>query len=263
MDNFLFKTFSEKFKSDSHYYGDFLFVTNSQLGRLAKSPQTYVQYKESKMLRDIEPYVTALHFGRAYHMAMLEEDVYDDNVIRVDASTRTAKVWKEAVQEYNGHVSALILQSEHDTIMRMRDILYSIGDIKDILNNLREKEKVVLWRDKDTDVLCKSKIDAITNDNILVDLKTTTDCRYQSFKSSCYKYGYYRQSAFYLDGSKTDDFIFIVQEKSSPYDVALYEVSGQAIQQGRNEYKELLKSFKDYFVEEELNVEQSYKHYIL
>ena len=65
MDNFLFKTFSEKFKSDSHYYGDFLFVTNSQLGRLAKSPQTYVQYKESKMLRDIEPYVTALHFGRA------------------------------------------------------------------------------------------------------------------------------------------------------------------------------------------------------
>ena len=112
-------------------------------------------------------------------------------------------------------------------------------------------------------MLCKSKIDAITNDNILVDLKTTTDCRYQSFKSSCYKYGYYRQSAFYLDGSKTDDFIFIVQEKSSPYDVALYEVSGQAIQQGRNEYKELLKSFKDYFVEEELNVEQSYKHYIL
>ena len=262
-DSYLFKVFEEKFKSDSHYYGDFFFVTNSQLSRFKKSPRQYVMYKNQKLLKDIEPYVTALHFGRAYHMAMLEPDIYDDNVIKVDASTRTAKAWKEAVAKYNGKVSALILKSELYNIMRMRDVLYGIEEISGFLTGEGENEGVKIWRDPHTDVYCKCKVDRITKDNVMVDLKTTTDCSLSAFKSSVYKYGYNRQAPFYMDGSGANDFIFIVQEKSAPYNVALYETSPSFLSNGREEYKGLLSDFKEYIIEENLDINQSFKKAVL
>ena len=262
-DQYLFKIFEEKFKSDSHYYGDFFFVTNSQLSRFKKSPQTYIMYKEQKLLKDVEPYITARHFGRAYHMAMLEPDIYDENVIRVDASTRTAKAWKEAIAEHNGKVSAIILNSEHYNIMRMRDVLYGIKEIADLLIGEGENEGVKIWKDQHTDVYCKCKVDRITSDNIMVDLKTTTDCSLSAFKSSVFKYGYNRQAPFYLDGSGAKEFVFVVQEKSAPYNVALYETSPSFLNYGREEYKNLLNDFKEYIVDEKFDVKQSFKKAVL
>ena len=80
---------------------------------------------------------------------------------------------------------------------------------------------------------------ARVNEKTLVDIKTTQDSSFYSFKGSAYKYGYDRQSAFYGDGFKAERFIFIVIEKSAPYNIGIYECSAEFIEEGREKYKNL------------------------
>ena len=69
------------------------------------------------------------------------------------------------------------------------------------------------------------------------------------FRRSSLKYGYDRQSAFYGDGFKAERFIFIVIEKSAPYNIGIYECSAEFIEEGREKYKNLLSQYKEYFID--------------
>jgi hypothetical protein len=98
-------------------------------------------------------------------------------------------------------------------------------------------------------VFCKGKADKVKKDCV-IDLKTTSSGELHSFKGSAYKYGYNRQSAFYMDGFNKSKFIFIVIEKSSPYNLYIYDCSDQFVESGREEYKYLLDVYKEYFIDE-------------
>lgn len=238
--------FIKNLEDDSFYYSDYDFVTNSQLGLVKKDVRTY------RFLRDNPQYRTntqAMTFGRAYHVAMLEPNEFNDKVDVVDSTTRTTKVWKEYVAN-NPDSPTIILKKEYDRIMRMQDVLFSHPEVCNLLSPDGETEIANAWEDPDTGVFCKGKCD-YRNGRTLIDLKTTQDCSPKGFSSSCWKYGYDRQSAFYADGFDCDNFIFIVQEKEAPYNVAIYECSQEFMERGREEYKNLLFDYRKFFIDEE------------
>ena len=84
-----------------------------------------------------------------------------------------------------------------------------------------------------------------------------------SFKGSCMKYGYDRQSAFYLDGFDADEFWFIVIEKTEPYDVGIYMCSKEFIEYGREKYKNLLNLYDHYFISQEKEIKDYYVESII
>lgn len=120
-------------------------------------------------------------------------------------------------------------------------------------------EQSIFWTDSETGVDCKGRLDWVTSlqhpadsnpNQVIVDLKSTTDASPEGFQRSISKYRYYVQAAMYIDslmalGYDPDAFIFAAWEKSAPYASALYYASTEMIEAGRVEYKRLLKIYAD------------------
>lgn len=244
-------SFIKKLEDDSFYYSDYEFVTNSQLGLIKKDVRTYKMMRDHPELR-VE--TLPMIFGRAYHVAMLEPNEFNDKVKVFDSATRTTKGYKE-FKEKNSDAPTIILQKEYDRIMRMQDVLFSHSEVRDLLQSQGEREIANAWQDDDTGVFCKGKAD-YRNGNVLVDLKTTGDGSFYGFSNSCKKYGYDRQSAFYMDGFNCDEFVFITQEKERPYNVSIFYAGDDFLNRGRDEYKYLLDTYRRFFIDNEEVVEE-------
>jgi len=188
-------------------------------------------------------------FGRAYHVAMLEPNEFNDKVLVFNSATRTTKGYKEFKAD-NPNAPTIILQKEYDKIMYMQDVLFSHSEVKDLLQKEGEREIANAWKDGDSDVFCKGKAD-YRNGTTLIDLKTTADGSFYGFSNSCKKYGYDRQSAFYMDGFGCDEFVFITQEKERPYNVSIFYAGDEFIERGRQEYKYLLDVYRRFFIDNE------------
>ena len=245
-------------KSDAEYYGDKNFITNSQLGKLAKSPKALEHYRQYG-----QPETNALIFGRAMHMAIFEPDKFLKEVIVYEGKTRRGKAWEEFKESNKDNT--IISASEGETIKRMRDKLYSLPKIKELVTD-GDAEVVNCWQDEDTGVYCKGKSDMIKEMNglkVLVDLKTCQEHNEDYFRKSCVKYGYDRQSAFYTDGFKAEEFWFEAIEKPGPFDIGLYMCSPEFIEYGRMKYKKLLEQYNDYFIRQEGDINNYYIESIL
>ena len=235
--------FTEKFAQDEAYYSDYDFITNSQMGHLKKSPLAYQKYRKYGM-----PDTNALIFGRAFHWAILEPEKFEEKTHIFDGKVRRGKAWDEFKEEYDKDANCILLKSEYNNLKCMQDVIMSNAECQELLYG-GQNEAVSCWEDDDSGVFCKGKADKVKKDCV-IDLKTTASGEEHSFRGSAYKYGYNRQSAFYMDGFNKSNFIFIVIEKSSPYNLYIYECSENFIESGRDEYKELLKTYKEYFIDE-------------
>ena len=133
-----------------------------------------------------------------------------------------------------------------------------------------EHEVVRIWEmanstEGEDIIKCKGKVDCVytrpvgnKNPKVLIDVKTTQDASPESFKRTAYRYGYHRQSAFYLNGFEADEFWFAVVEKEAPYRTALYKASEEFIEAGRREISELLTKYSEYFIKKEKHVKSYY-----
>lgn len=100
---------------------------------------------------------------------------------------------------------------------------------------------------------CRGRADWLTRIDgkpYLIDLKTARDCRPFIFGNAAARIGYHLQFAFYLDGYRaitgvTPGLRVIVVESAPPYDVVVYEVPDDAIEQGRAEYQALVRQLID------------------
>lgn len=253
-----FDKYIKDFESDEKYYGDKNFITSSQLGKLAHSPAKLEHYRKYG-----QEDTTALLFGRAFHLNILENEKFKDKISVFTGATRRGKVWDEFQQTNKDNT--IITEKEYKTIEKMRKKLYSIPRVVNLLSG-GTPEIVNCWSDDSTNVYCKGKADYVKQENgrrILVDIKTTQDHTEKAFKGSCWKYGYDRQSAFYMDGFGADEFWFIVIEKSEPYDVGIYMCGDEFIEQGRQKYKELLSLYDYYFIKQEKEIKDYYNESIL
>ena len=114
-----------------------------------------------------------------------------------------------------------------------------------------EAEKKFDWIDEDTKYPCKTVIDFVSDSGYLVDLKSSGDASEFEFSRSISKFGYHIQQAVTVDGFKAATgkdpkaFLFIVVEKTAPYAVATYALDQAGEDEGREEYKYLLKRFAE------------------
>ena len=232
-----------KFQDDDTYYSDTQYITNTMLGMLKRSPKELARFFEKG-----KKSTPAMTFGRAFHLSILEPEKFPQRVAIYDGKTKRGKAWDEFKEEYDKDANCILLQSEYNNLKCMQDVIMSNAECQELLYG-GQNEAVSCWEDDDSGVFCKGKADKVKKDCV-IDLKTTASGEEHSFRGSAYKYGYNRQSAFYMDGFNKRNFIFIVIEKSSPYNLYIYECSENFIESGRDEYKQLLKTYKEYFIDE-------------
>jgi hypothetical protein len=110
-------------------------------------------------------------------------------------------------------------------------------------------EETVVWRDVNTDLLCKSRMDYYREDlGVIVDIKTTEDASPRAVERDVMKYGYHKSAAHYLNGLQArnmpgDNFIWVFIEKSPPYAIGLYFASPDLLSAGKDDMRRYLDQF--------------------
>jgi len=218
-------------------------INNTGMTYLAKSPAHYKAWLDSKQVQ-----TAAQTFGIAVHCAILEparfavEYASMPDTSGCKTPAQKAAMTKAVKKEYEGY-KTLLSFDDFTAIQNMKDAVISSGIARNIIQDA-EKEYCMYWDDSDSGAKCKGRADLIIKEKgIIADIKTTNDASPGEFSYFCRKYNSYRQAAFYLDGAKMQEFIFIAIEKTPPYGVGLYRVTDDLINSGRWQYKSLCVSY--------------------
>lgn len=185
----------------------------SALGDILKSP-LYFHYVH--ILGNKKKETKALREGRLIHKALLEREEYTDRrfIIPNFKSPKVLAAPKEAI---------IVSNEEHKMIEGIYGALMSRDSVlsKTVRGIMKagKAEQMVQWIDDETGELCKMKADFVSDDGILLDFKSTTDC--QDFKNSLHTYNYDMQAVHYSLGyrkvAKPKAFLFVACEKKPPY----------------------------------------------
>lgn len=219
-------------------YDEIKAVNWSSLKHMATSPLEYrwrVDHPETRK--------PAWVLGSAVHTLVLEPAKFDSR-FAVFEGTRRGKAWDEWLDAHPGIES--LKPDELEQARAIADAIMGHRDASKLIKACRFEE-VTTWTDEVTGLACKGRIDAI-GPTVIVDLKTSRDIAPRSFSRAVGQYLYHGQLAFYCDGAIAagklsadhDPPAIIAAQSGAPYDVAVYELSEDALTQGRLLYRSLL-----------------------
>jgi hypothetical protein len=128
-----------------------------------------------------------------------------------------------------------VSQKEYDTLLRMADKLNKSMEATEVLSGETPNvvEHCLMTSQFHKEIIFKCKPDLYNPDlNAIIDYKTTDDASPEAFAASAAKYNYHLQAAAYLSATRAQAFYIIAQEKTYPYSVAVYEMTGHEVKQG-------------------------------
>lgn len=233
------------------YHGTPSIVSKSALSLLtSKSAFHFLNHLENPIRLDEagEPVADpeVFRFGGAYHVAVLEPDLYDRKVMVMPdfgpftkpANRQLRDLWIE--EDAKGKIWLTPLQHRH--VMGMRDALYKFKWARDLLRKGGRPEVTALWTCNETGLRCKSRADWLHAENgLFVDLKSARSAAPEAWRYAAKRMSYDMQDAMYSrafeeNNIHIDNFIFLVQEKVPPYAPASYQLSDDDRLDGENKY---------------------------
>jgi hypothetical protein len=209
------------------------------------------------MLTGGDEETAALRRGWATHAAVLEPDRFAAQFVAAPKVDRRTKDGKAAWADFQAaNTDRLILTDEEmDLCQKLRAAVWSHPTAAEILAAKGMNEVSLVWKDAETEVDCKGRIDRICSYagwSCLVDLKTTRDAGRRAFESSVQRFGYHSQAAFYIDGAQAvaprdveRKWLWIAVETEAPYACAVYEIEDAALSMGRDEYRKHLRAYAE------------------
>lgn len=221
-------------------------VSITRLKEMGRSPQHYAYRLATP--RQSSP----LRLGIASHVAVLEPERYEsDFAIWTRRSDKTGNLcpkngqyWDAFVKNNAGKLH--ISEDEHDAA---RAIQAAVRGHTGAMRYLEtgDPEVTMQWFGPD-DRLCRGRVDWLTRFDgapQLVGLKTSTDVRHFKFGNQAARLGYHLQWGFYFDGYKAitgrePRMVEIVVESTPPHAVAVYFIPPDIVDQGRDEYQQLM-----------------------
>jgi hypothetical protein len=221
----------ETLKDDKEYYSGVgkQYLSNSDIKALLYNPTQYGVPKDK---------TPAMLAGSYFHASILEPEKLK-NFIKVEASTRTTNIYKEALSAHS--TDMLLLQKEADECDRMVKALMGNLTFYDLIRDEDNAYEVPAIGDIGG-IQWKGKSD-IVGSEILIDLKTTTNL--DDFKFSARKYNYDSQAYIYnqLFGKPM---VFIAVEKDS-LRTGLFECSDEFLDRGREKVYKAIEVYQKFF----------------
>lgn len=221
-------------------------LSNSDLGLIKKSIEHYLRKFDAR--EDSE----ALKFGSAFHSFILENDKFFQNYVVAPKFDKRTKQGKEdfALFESENAGKNLIDESDFERLNQMRLAILKHPIAKQLVESHGSIEHEIYFEQHGEP--CRMKADKIIPEKkIIIDLKSTQDCKLESCIKSILNFEYYRQAAFYLAGAKAEyfqdfRFMFVFVEKTAPYLVQVVELTPEFLEYGQNEIKSLILKFQGY-----------------
>lgn len=188
-----------------------------------------------------------LAFGTIFHSLILEPDTFDLRYAIKPSLDRRSPAGKESWRIFEAESAGkqVITESDIAIARAMRKGLMRCRDAASLLSGARAKELSLVWRDPETELLCKARIDMVSllyGRTYIVDLKSAADASKLAFRRQSENLGYYRSLAYYRWGlgeliPAQRRCAIIAVEKSSPYEAAVYELTENVLTHGLEEIR--------------------------
>lgn len=158
----------------------------------------------------------------------------------IDADNWQTKAAREARDAARAAGKIPVLTHEHETVTAMAEAIRRHPIASRLLDPEQgDPEQTLVWECEQTGVNCRARLDWLPRPTdgrlILSDYKTSVSAEPASFAKSVANYGYHQQDPWYIDGVRTlglggadTAFLFIVQEKTPPYVVTIFELDTEA-----------------------------------
>ena len=187
----------------------------------------------------------ALDHGKAAHLLVLGVGA---ELVLVEADSWRTKAAQEARAEARAAGKVPLLPDQYAVIQAMADRLSEHRLAMELLSR-GDPEVSLFATDPTTGVPIRGRLDWLSP-AIATDYKTTRELTPDAFKRTCATFGYHMQAAWYLDllelvGQPREAFAFIVQAKEPPYDVFVTDLTGRAIDRGRELNARAIERFRD------------------
>lgn len=225
-------------------YAEIPAVNISSLKEIKRSPQHY----RHRLANPRE--TNAMRLGTAAHCAVLEPERFAREFIawtRTTESGRAAPRSGKAWDTYNAENAdkTILTADEYALAVAMRDAVRGDATAAKYIET-GDPEVTLEWTLAGRP--CKGRVDWLTMQErpVLVGLKTARNASHFPFASAAAKLGYHLQWAFYFDGyvaitGNEPRVVEIVVESDPPHAVVVYDIPPDVIDQGRDEYEELLR----------------------
>lgn len=180
----------------------------------------------------------ALAMGRAVHCAILEPEHFPARFVTYTESKSKGegarKRW-EAFQAENADKTILSAE-DHAKVWAIHSAVMAHPECQKVLSSGAFTEVPIAWTHP-SGLLCKSRLDLITGDAALVDLKTARGISYRALQAQAWSLGYFHQFAFYRRAlafalGKEPEAIpvyAIAVESGSPHDVGVFAVCPESL----------------------------------
>jgi CRISPR/Cas system-associated exonuclease Cas4 (RecB family) len=226
-------------------------VSNSLLNRLWPTP---AHFKAAP-----KPSTNPMEFGECLHSLLLDKeekfhiqpDTYDspDGNKKWNNNANLCRQWN------HDHSDRPILTKEGAGMVRtMSSKIMSHPWCSRAMDGA-VTEQAMFVMDPPTGLMLKCKADLVPAKgrckeiNPIVDVKTCVSAEKFQFRKVIQKRGYHRQAALYLYIARllkldVNAFVFIAIEKSDPYEVAVYDLDPESVEQGLKEIRRRLNIYK-------------------
>lgn len=182
-------------------------------------------------------------FGHAAHKLVLGAG---PDIVVVDADTWRTKAAQEARDGAYADGKTPLLPQDYAVVEAMAQALRRhpvAGALFSLETGMPEHS--LFWRDAETGIMCRAMLDWLRHRHasrrlVIPDYKTAISASPERFEKAMWDYDYHRQAAWYLDGVRALDmsdnpaFVFVVQEKTPPYLVSVFEPDALALEAGRH-----------------------------
>jgi hypothetical protein len=224
----------------------------SSLKYILKSPAHYLAAKKRRFAPSV-----FMDIGSALHCKVLEgeEEFYSRFIQKpsdISLTTKEGREWKEA-NKGKTILSNSDRDAPWDSVLGMTESLRSLDWFNPEQTDYRKFNELSIYWDSDG-VECKGRLDRLVDDgdNLLVlDLKTTDSIEPGVFiKKVVGSMNYIFQAAWYAEAAeiafkKPAKFIFVAIERAAPWSVGIFEVSPDAMLEGKAQISRARKLLKD------------------
>lgn len=249
-------------------------ASKSRLWAMKQSPaHAKVQIDLSTTGEDDDP-TPAQVFGRAFHAALLEPDVFraryataDQCIAHTEKGSRCQKKgafplvggksicgthFKKALAEDPSLTLAedveVLSKKVHSACLTIRKRVIAKARASGLVSGPGRAELSIVWKDPETGIMCKARLDRHSPTiakGTIVDVKTTVDASDYAFERTIFRYGYHGQGAMYLDGANEVDlpaekYVILAVEKKEPFESSVFRLNEAAIDAGRLLLRSLL-----------------------
>ncbi len=252
--------------TDDQYHADRESISRSTIMEFKRSPYHYY----AKYIENTAPekeVSDALVLGSAFHKMILEPKRFEKEyavapvkVLLKDVGAKLYQEYKTKLEKIEASDLTKLTANAYAQLLAMKNRLTNHEEARALIEGGKNEHSLV-WREPHSGLMCKARPD-VWHEDIIVDLKTCEDANPRKMAYEMRDRGYHIQAAMIRDGiqqltGKTiNNFVLLCVEKKYPYAIAIYFISRDAIERGKQEYVENLLQIKS---ANEYNIFRSYE----